>query len=277
MKININLEDLLTKYIYSKFPNKYNFTYHTQKYKLNDIVKDTLYMLKTGLSYRDIRSNVNYKSLHKHILFFRKHNIFQKFYVYLLKRYFNNNKTGKLKYQLVDTSYIYNMYGVGKIGRNKFYKGKRGYKLSFITDMTGIPISVLIKSGEVADSKLIQNHMNNMLVIANTNKYKNNNRFKQYLLADAGYDEKEFREIAESYSYQCIIPYNKRNTKDPLKIKKLTEKEKIKYKKRIKIENCFAWIKKNKRLKNIYDKNKGTYESFLFLGLIKLIHKRLKK
>ena len=34
-----------------------------------------------------------------------------------------------------------------------------------------------------------------------------------------------------------IIPYNKRNTKDKNKINKLTKSEKIRYKKRIKIEH----------------------------------------
>jgi hypothetical protein len=54
------------------------------------------------------------------------------------------------------------------------------------------------------------------------------------LLGDRGY----------GYGYDSVIPFIKREgSKNPDKIKHLTE-EKVIYKKKIKVENYFAWIKK---------------------------------
>lgn len=50
-------------------------------------------------------------------------------------------------------------------------------KLSVITDSFGIPISILIDSGNIHDSKLFFENINNLYVVTNTTGYKNHNRY----------------------------------------------------------------------------------------------------
>lgn len=300
IKNKINLVKFLTKYIRDKYPNKYNFSTPNQKHSLESIIDSILFILQTGMSFNQYGKLgiINKKTLYNHLNFFKKKEIFKFAYIELLNQYFKKNKCRKLKFQLIDSSFIPNQYGIENIGRNKYYKNKQGYKLSLITDVYGIPFSILIENGSKNDAKMIDNHFNNLLIETNTNRYKDHNRYKQYFLADKMYDTKEFRKKITDKGYSCIIDYNKRNTKNINKIKKLTKVQKQKYKKRLKIENCFSWCfplenfakakrakpawrshiliddklsKKNKRIKEINEKKMDAYISFVYLALIKKI------
>lgn len=271
IKCNFDIVNFLTKYIMKRYPNKYNFTHPNQKYSLQCILQSILFILKTGMSLNDfeIIGKINKKTLYNHLKFFMENEIFKLAYIEILNKYFKFNKCQKLKFQSIDSSFIPNQYGIENIGRNKYYKNKKGYKLSLITDVNGIPFSLLVEKGSKNDAKMIDDHLNNLLIVTNSNQYRNHNRYKQYLLGDKMYDTKEFREKVTNKGYSCIIDYNKRNTKDVNKIKKLKKKEKYKYKKRIIIENCFSWLKKNKRIKEINEKKMSAYISFVYLALIK--------
>lgn len=275
MKIILSIKEIIVNYVNLKYPLKYNFSNCHQIYKLDTIVSELLYVLKTGISWRDYRGPIKYESLYYHFKFFRDNNIFINVYKQLADTYFSKNKTTKLKYQLVDSSFIQNMYGTNLIGRNKFYKNKKGTKISFITDSKGIPLSILFKCGNVNDSKFIEEHLNNMLILTNTNKYKSSNKHKQYILGDKGYDTKNIRKLFSDIGYNVIIDYNKRNTKNKLLIKKLTKKEKILYRKRIVIENIFCYLKKNRRINLRYDKKFSSFKCFIYLALCKFIYSRI--
>jgi IS4 transposase len=60
------------------------------------------------------------------------------------------------------------------------------------------------------------------------------------------------------------------------KIKHLSNEDTILYKKRIKIENTFSWIKKNKRITEINEKTRISYINFVYLAIILIISKRLQ-
>lgn len=175
-----------------------------------------------------------------------------------------------MKYQYIDSSFIANKNGKFKhngkrnIGRNKFYKNKNGIKLSIICDSLGVPNSVVFKPGNVNDS--VQN-LNKLYTIA-----KNYNpKKKSIIMGDKGYDTIKFRKTCKEFNLIPLIDYNKRNTKDEYKIKKLSKKEINLYKKRITVENCFSWLKQNKRIDQILDKNISTFRNFVYLGMCKLI------
>ena len=69
-----------------------------------------------------------------------------------------------------------------------------------------------------------------------------------------------------------IIP--KRKYKNSKK-KSLKEKEIRIYKKRIIIENFFAWIKAYPKIDHLYEKTIKSYRGLLLLGISMLIYKRL--
>jgi hypothetical protein len=45
----------------------------------------------------------------------------------------------------MDSTFISNKYGSNKIARNKFFKNKNCNKISLVTDINGVPLSVFIK------------------------------------------------------------------------------------------------------------------------------------
>lgn len=52
----------------------------------------------------------------------------------------------------------------------------------------GIPLSFNIDSANKYDSTLLPKVVNKCIINCKTKEYQNNNRYKQYLLADSGYD-----------------------------------------------------------------------------------------
>jgi transposase len=96
---------------------------------------------------------------------------------------------------------------------------------------------------------------------------KNGNK---YVLADKGYDSKKIREIIRSKQYKPIIAPRRTNKKE----KSLTKSEKIIYKKRIIIENSFAWIRMFAKIDKYYEKTLKSFNGLLLLALSIIIFKR---
>lgn len=250
----------IQKYINENYPNKYNFHTKNQKFSLRTIIDEVIYFLKSGISYSYYRGDISPKTLNKHILFFSRNNIFEKVYKTLYSKYIKIKNASKLKYLSIDTSFIMNKCGRTKLGRNKFYKNKNCYKLSIIIDAFKNPISASVEAGNLNDAKIGINNISNL--IYDISKLK-----KAYILADKIYDTNEFRHKCKNNNLIPIIDYNKRNTKDVQKINKLNKEEKTIYRKRIKVENTFAILKKYKRIDKIYDFTPNTYLSFVYLSL----------
>lgn len=58
----------------------YNTNHPNQKYKLNKIVDEIIYVLKTGISWRNIRSTINWNTLYHHYKRFVEHDIFKQLF-----------------------------------------------------------------------------------------------------------------------------------------------------------------------------------------------------
>ncbi len=93
---------------------------------------------------------------------------------------------------------------------------------------------------------------------------------RTYLLADKGYDSDEIRNILKKKGYIPIIAH-RRNKKN----KRSLKKNEIKiYKKRIIVENLFAWIKRYPKIDKIYEKKMDAYMGLLLLCVSIIIFKR---
>lgn len=231
---------------------------HT-KYKLSDIIDDIFYVLKTGISWRSLRSHINWQSVYFHFKRFVTNNIFKKFYLSLRSQYFSNNKT---EVQIIDSTFIANKYGKNVVARNIFFKNKNCNKISFLTDLKGVPLSVLVNSGNIHDSKFINEHMNDIFII-NKNFNKSN-----ILLADKAYEGKNIRTSLKTFNYKLFVPAKKNS-----KIKYPFNKKL--YKKRIIIEHSFQKLKVFRRIQLRYDSDIETYLSFLYLATSFLIFNNL--
>lgn len=238
-----------------------------QKHSLFDYLSNILYVLRTGISWRDIPSDICWNSVYKAFIKINKYKIFEYSYCSLLKKYSNKNKRS-FKYLLTDTSFIPNKKGKDVIGYNKYYNRKNGTKISMITNEKGIPINIKCYAGNRNDGKILVEQLETNDNLVNVHHLK---KHKRFFLADPGYDTKEVRQKLKSKNYNTIIQQNKRNIKDETKIIQLTKTEKKIYMKRLAVENMFSKIKANKRLSLRYDSKITSYMGFLFMALIKIL------
>ena len=135
---------LLIKHIKSncKLYKSFDFSRKQQKYNLSEYLTDILYVLKTGIALRDLRSHISWISVYKVYVKLNSFNIFKLSYMTLLNKYYKRSYNNKLKYVSTDTSFIPNKKGKDLIGYNKFYNRKNGTKISLITDSKGIPFNL---------------------------------------------------------------------------------------------------------------------------------------
>ena len=93
---------------------------------------------------------------------------------------------------------------------------------------------------------------------------------KRYILADKGYDSNKIRTLIKQKNYTPIIAKRKYKNKN-----KSLKKYEIKiYKKRIIVENFFAWLKMFPKINKIYEKKIKSYNGLLLLAISIIVFKR---
>lgn len=263
---NLNFVNLCALYLIKEYPNKYNFVNSRQKYDAITIITEVIYLLITGVSYRNYRGPVNPKTLNKHVLFISHNHIFENIYRIYYNRYEKEHPHKKYKYLSVDTTFVMNKNGKEIYGRNKQYKWKNGLKISIISDTNKIPIDILVDGGNVSDLTLLYKHFERI-------KLEKYSFVKPYLLADKIYDSKKSHDLCGKSILKPLIDKNNRNTKDKKLIKKFTKQEKAIYKKRIVVENSFCRTKQFRRILNVWDAYYSTFTNFVYLNYCLMISK----
>jgi transposase len=259
MKTTTSFKKLLTNTILQNadIGHLYQKMHPNSKYKLDDILEEIIYVLKTGISWRNLRSIIPWKSIYFHFQRFVKNGIFKSLYLLLRNKYFANNKT---HVQIIDSTFIANKCGKDQIARNSFFKNKNCNKISLLTDEKGVPLSVLTNSGNVHDNSFISKHVDDICAI---NKQYNK---KVILLADKAYEGKNIRANLKPFNYSLMIP-KKKNSKTSYKFNKKL------YKKRIRVEHTFQKLKVFRRIYARYDSYIATYLEFIFLAVSLIIFK----
>ena len=166
-------------------------------------------------------------------------------YTSVITNYIKNTNKNNFKYLSIDSQFIINKQMFkNKVGRNVQYKSKYGLRVSAIVDTIGIPIVNSINKGSEHDSKFLIQMLEKLFSIGiDTNKFKEKKKSKITIFGDKAYDSTNIRTFISNNNMNCIIDYNKRNTKNLNKIKKITEKEKELYMKRTIIENIVEKFK----------------------------------
>jgi hypothetical protein len=257
-----------TEYLITKYPEKYNFRTKNQKYSAETIVTEIIHFSEQVIPYSKYRGPVHYKTLNKHILFMAKHSIFENVYNSLYSEYIKADPS-VLDKLFIDNSIIVNINGQDQLGRCVLCKWKNCYKLSILADRNRIPASIVAESGDKHDVTIGYQNVNDLKRIEQIKDHK------PYIVGDKGYDSDPFKQYCKRRKFKPITDYNKRKTKDPAKIKTLTNDEQEIYKERAKVENSFCLLKKFKRVQQIYELKKSTFISFVYL-VYGLILSRLK-
>ena len=150
--------------------------------------------------------------------------VFDKIYDLILKEYIKSRQSTK-KIFSIDSQFIRNRSMSAKsifIGRNKFYKNKRGIKFTVIVDDLGTPFTTSIDNGTKHDSQMLIKECNKLIQLIDTKQNDVN------LLADSGYDSIKNKQFLKDNGIQENIKWNKKNTKNPtiIKINTFTKKQK---------------------------------------------------
>lgn len=212
------------------------------KYSHRDLLKHIFHFIETHVSWRKYLglpgSPICGKYLNSiHLKYVRK-GIYDAINLRFLEIYLENHKCAKLKFQSIDSSFVANKQGIHKTDENNNaitrvpkeileegnilsnpnlihnnrYNGRKRYaKISHLVDKNGVTLSSHVFSGIEADCDSVENTIKNVKVQLNTAKYSNNNKYKQYLLADSGYDSQKVRQFLISKGYIPVIKPNNRN------------------------------------------------------------------
>jgi transposase len=268
----ISIIDLIKETIFENknIGQKYLTKHFNSIYSLDFILQEIIFVLKTGVPWRNLRSNnnIHWNTVYFHFNRLIKNDIFSTAYSNLHSLYISKIK--KINGIVVDSSFFQNKFGKNNISRNKFYKNKNGYKLSLLTDLNGIPFSLINVKSSVHDCKIFEEHK---IDIDKFNKYIPSNN-SIYFLADKAYVSKNINNYFRTKKIKVLIP-NKKN-----KIgnrKHFTADQKEFYKKRLVIERLFMKIKRFRRINMIFESNIATFNEFIFLSLIYILDNFMEK
>jgi len=202
MKLNISFIDIFLNKLKKEY--NYNNSYISRKFSEKDYVQEIFSFLSNCVYWNRYSGHINGKTLNNKHNFYVKLDIYRKTYLHILNCYLKSNKYNKLKFLSIDSTFINNKKNFNKnlIGRNKYYRNKKGIKISTIVDVNGIPLSLLIIKGSIHDSKTLIPTFNNLFLNLNIKKSIN---YKYHFLADSGYDNKRNKCFIKNHNFIDLI------------------------------------------------------------------------
>ena len=247
----------------------FNYKTKNRKYSNKTLIKCIIDILKDGISFRNIGKykKIYWQTIYKFYCKLIQNNVIKIIFDNIVNDY--NKKNINNNIFITDTTLIPNKLGINDIGYNPQYPKHKSCKISIISDINGIPLNINCSAGNVNDSKILYNQLDDL---QNTNSYLLNNN--NILLGDAGYDSNKIRDKLNTIKFgKLLAAKNKRNIKNKIKLEsiKLSLEEKKILKKRIKIEHTNAHLKQYKRVSIRYDKYISHYINFIYLACINII------
>lgn len=255
------IDAICTSVLASKYANRYDGTYHTQKYSLNFIVTRIIFFIHKCTHWRDLGDG--WENIYAHFCKFRDWKIIATTNDVLLEKYKIKRKFNHLKIVMTDSTIILNKGGVDEIKRNPLVKNKNCSKMFNIVDDKGVPLITDFCVGTKHDSVCLTDRLKVFL---------ENNEIKVFM-ADSGFYSKAIIDLLKAHNVKPLIAKNVRNKKKGKKKKKNKKKEKLTYqqkmerqledftkaekklfKKRGKIENVYANYKQIRHFSLRYDK-----------------------
>lgn len=109
----------------------------------------------------------------------------------------------------------------------------------------GRPLRLLLTGGEKAECQQAQTLLEGQQA--------------QAVLADKGYDTNALRSLLAQKNMQAVIPTSSRRSQPIPRDKEL-------YKQRNRIERCFGWLKRYRRIATRFDRNDTHFLAFLYLA-----------
>ena len=167
------------------------------KFKEIDFVNGITDIINNGWYWTRYRGKINGKYLNKRHNQYIDWGVYECLYRVILLTYYSSKKFTKLKYQSIDSTIIKNLYGTDIYGKCTQYKNKNCTKISTIVDAYRVPFNIVAfpsEKGNKHDSKIAEIQLltasETNLIDIESDRVKNNNRYKQKLFADPTEDGK---------------------------------------------------------------------------------------
>jgi hypothetical protein len=191
--------DIIEKIINKLEPKKNKNYCRNQKYTTKEYISGIIEVITNNISWRKYNGKINGRILNNKHNYYSKLGVYDELYKYNLNEYCLKTKNSYSKYLSMDSTFIVNKNGTEKIGRNIYYKNKRGRKITAIVDSKGIPLNIHITSGNKHDCRIAPKIINQVKI----------NKDTKYLIADKGYDSKKIREKIRKLKIKPIIAKRK--------------------------------------------------------------------
>ena len=167
-------------------------------------------------------------------------------------------------WRVIDSSHVKNAYGTECTGANATDRGRKGTKLSIMTDSKGIPYII----------DIIPSNKNDCVSLETLCcKYKGDRGKRLQVYLDKGYVSRRNERYLSSLGY--VPEISKRATRSRPLDYEARMYNKMNTSKRHGVENCFAWLKQCMSVRIRRDKSLVSFAAMCHMAATKLIIGRL--
>ncbi len=121
-----------------------------------------------------------------------------------------------------------------------------------VADANGLPIALLTESASPAEVRLVEATLGERFV----------EKLPQRLIGDKAYDSDPLDEILRAHGIALISPHKVNRVRAKTQDGRVLRR----YRKRWKIERCFAWLQNFRRLVNRWEYHAHNFHAFVLLG-----------
>jgi len=162
-------------------------------------------------------------------------------------------------------------------------RSKLGTKRHILTDMKGIPLSVVISSANTHDVKLVTDVVDNSVITQSssssypTKKYKIRKRKRklQHLCLDKAYNSKTVKQEIIKRGYVPHLPYKRRRGEEEVKKREQKEHRKRHPARRWVVERTNSWHNRYRKLFTRYEKKVENYLGLVQLSCCIIIYRKI--
>ena len=171
------------------------------------IMSGILYTLRTGSQWNAMpKAYGSGKTVHRYFQRWVRAGVFKRMWQAGLTEY-DELKGIAWQWQAADGTMTKAPLGGEKTGKNPTDRGKQGVKRSLLTDGNGVPLSIVVSSANVPDSRLLEPTLDGIVV-----ERPDPHTTPQNLCLDKGYSGEPCSQAAQVREYELHVP-DKKNAK----------------------------------------------------------------
>ena len=164
------------------------------------------YILRTGCQWKALPRSLGAPStVHDRFQEWREAGLFEEMWKAGLMEY-DDKKGIEWEWQSMDGAMTKAPLGGEGTGANPTDRGKKGTKRSLLTEGNGIPLSVAVDGANRHDKKLVKATLDAIVIERpSSDPGSEEDKAKQNMCMDKGYDYPDIKELVEEYGYTAHI------------------------------------------------------------------------